>query len=281
MKCHGCGTEMRECHRYSICEACHYCCADCEEKVEDAAYRQLISICDCGSALQRQTPPVDDKHYVFIHVDNSNVHEGGKKKDDSCSKYNPSVRLDTKKMMDVFAKNRRVARATVYGSVSPNCPSGPSAVFKSYEEAGFEVNIHERSFLTGAEKQVDTQLVSDVTETVCSRKYVKGIIVIVSGDEDVIPAVEKGLIRKFSFEIWSWKDSLSSKLVEISRENPDLVKIFLLDRVAGEILFTVKKDQRCWFGVKCWSGLNCGYKHTQEEQDHFSKHCFTKAVEDE
>ena len=65
------------------------------------------------------------------------------------------------------------------------------------------MDIKQKSYHTGKEKQVDVQLVADVVDLVGQMK--SGTVIIVSGDSDYIPAINKALTRGWKVEVWSWE----------------------------------------------------------------------------
>ena len=135
----------------------------------------------------------------------------------------------------------KFAKAVAYFSSSS---SNESQVIGHFKKSGFTVINKPR---THKEKQVDGQISADITELVCDRSNVKGTIVVVSGDQDMIPAIKKGLQHKFQFEIWSWKDSLSREYDELRDSNPNMVSISLLDDIMEKIIFYAKS--KCKNGV--------------------------------
>ena len=87
----------------------------------------------------------------------------------------PRLRLDIGKLTDVVANNRKVAWGILYGSEPPPIDS----VWQKIRERGWKVIITQRSTFTGKEKQVDHQMVADITVLV-SGCIVKDVILIFS-----------------------------------------------------------------------------------------------------
>ncbi|KAL2669997.1 hypothetical protein Neosp_014876 [[Neocosmospora] mangrovei] len=84
------------------------------------------------------------------------------------------------------------------------------------------------------EKEVDTSLVADSVEEAvkASRRglsNIKSEFVIVSGDRDMRPAVEKIIKYGHAVHVWSWERSLSHVFRELESKNPGLVTVHLLD----------------------------------------------------
>ena len=146
----------------------------------------------------------------------------------------PRLRLDIGKVTDVVASGRDVAWGILYGSEPPPIDS----VWEKIREHGWQVVTSERSFVTKKEKQVDQHMVADITEMVSDRSVVKGKIVLVTGDADVIPAIRKGLRKNWSFDIWMWASGISKKLRTLEKQNPELLSIHELDSRLKDISFT-------------------------------------------
>ena len=135
-----------------------------------------------------------------MFVDDSNIWIAAKELVSKVRKYKTGedhrVRIDMGKLADVLADGRHIDSATLYGSVPPPIDT----VWKKKQEKGWEINCKERSSITGQEKGVDTQLAVAVTKTALKTPHEKrGTIIIVTGDADVIPALDEVLEE----EIWT------------------------------------------------------------------------------
>ena len=193
--------------------------------------------CSCGKILEPIKPLVPDEH-VFIYVDDSNMWIEGKKlaaknADLKCVE-DPRLRLDIGKVTDAVANGREVAWGILYGSEPPPIDT----VWEKIRESGWKVKTSKRSSFTNKEKQVDHQMVADITTLVSDRGVAKGKIVLVSGDADVIPAVKEGLRKKWSFEVWTWNSGTSKALTKLAKDNPELLTIHPLDSHLDDISFT-------------------------------------------
>ena len=200
-------------------------------------YENKMRCSSCSESLEPIKPPCEDNDHVFIYVDDSNMWIEAKKL--AANKLNlkcvedPRLRLDIGKVTDVIANNRKVAWGILYGSEPPPIDS----VWQKIRERGWKVITTQRSSFTGKEKQVDHQMVADITELV-SGCIVKGKIVMVSGDADMIPAISKSLQMKWSTEIWMWGNGVSNALKQLAEENPGLMSINILDSRLEEVTFT-------------------------------------------
>ena len=139
----------------------------------------------------------------------------------------PRLRLDIGKVTDVVANGRNVAIGT---SANRLC--------LAENNGGWKVITTERSTITNREKQVDHQMVADITALVSDRSVTKGKIVIVSGDADMIPAINESIKMKWSTEIWMWEGCISSALKKLADEKPGFVQINTLDSSLEEVTFT-------------------------------------------
>lgn len=146
----------------------------------------------------------------------------------------PRLRLDIGKVTDVVAMGRDVAWGTLYGSEPPPIDT----VWRKIRDRGWKVITTKRNPFTRKEKQVDHQMVADITALVSDRSVAKGKVVMVSGDADMIPAVNESLKMKWSIEIWMWESSISNSLKKMAEENPQLMNISKLDSKLEAVTFT-------------------------------------------
>ena len=209
----------------------------CQCFADKMFYDNKMRCSSCSESLEPIKPPCEDNDHVFIYVDDSNMWIEAKKL--AANKLNlkcvedPRLRLDIGKVTDVIANNRKVAWGILYGSEPPPIDS----VWQKIRERGWKVITAQRSSFTGKEKQVDHQMVADITALV-SGCIVKGKIVMVSGDADMIPAISKSLQMKWSTEIWMWGNGVSNALKQLAEENPGLMSINILDSRLEEVTFT-------------------------------------------
>ena len=193
---------------------------------------------------------VEEKENVWIFVDDSNIWIEGKKLRAKMqglkSEEDPRARIDIGRLTDFAAmKTRKVVKGTLYGSEPPAIDT----VWKKIREKGWTVpDPKRRSMVTGKEKKVDAQLVADVTELACrsNREIKPGTIIIISGDADATPAIEKVLkYQPWKVEVLMWESAISSDLKHYVKNNqgkyPDLDKRFqvkFLDEHLDSLMFT-------------------------------------------
>ena len=141
-----------------------------------------------------------------ILVDNSNAYIEGSKfsarqkgvarvAGDIKAPQDPSWRLDFGKLLSVLANDRDVEAAILVGSRPPKNDS----VWSAAEAQGFRVITHDRD-ARNREKAVDTELVAQGTEIICSSAE-PIVLVIVSGDRDFLPLVNLAHRRGHSVEM--------------------------------------------------------------------------------
>ena len=110
----------------------------------------------------------------------------------------------------------------LYGSESPQIDS---VWEKIRSHKNWSVKTKKKSYLTHKEKEVDAQLLVDVTEIACTTPVSeRGTIVLITGDADMCPAVEK--ITEYdgwTVEIYMWEDSLSGRLKKLSKKNESVI----------------------------------------------------------
>ena len=76
------------------------------------------------------------------------------------------------------------------------------------ENAGFTVTVHDRS-VSGGEKAVDTELVAQGTEIICTAGEAMDLAIL-SGDRDFLPLVTMAQKRHWTVEMWAFKNSFNS-----------------------------------------------------------------------
>ena len=134
---------------------------------------------------------------VWVFVDDSNIWIAAKQLTSRVKHLKTSedhrVRIDVGKLTTVVAAGRPVAQGFLYGSEPPPVDT----VWEKIHSQHFEVNTYRKSQITRKEKQVDAQLVADITErAIITPEFERTTIIVISGDADVLPAVKKVLKYK-------------------------------------------------------------------------------------
>ena len=107
-----------------------------------------------------------------------------------------------------MANGHSVAQGFLYAAEQP----AVDTVWQKIKECGWKVpQPKKRSVLTRKEKGIDTQLVADITEMACTTpKEQCTTIVIISGDANVMPAIQKVLKYKgWKVEVYMWESAMS------------------------------------------------------------------------
>lgn len=152
---------------------------------------------------------------VVVVVDNSNIFIEGQKfsarqkgvdkgPNSGRDAQDPSWRIDFGALLFEVASGRAVTAAILVGSRPPQNDS----VWGMAENAGFTVTVHDRSF-SGGEKAVDTELVAQGTEIICTSDEPMDLAIL-SGDRDFLPLVKMAQKRDWTVEMWAFKNSFNS-----------------------------------------------------------------------
>jgi len=149
---------------------------------------------------------------IVIIVDNSNIFIEGQKysaKSKGITKSNPndrdpqdpSWRIDFGRLLSAVADGRDVHQAILVGSRPPQNDS----VWQAAKDSGFEVTVHDRNS-QNEEKAVDTELVAQGTEVICTTGEIMDLAIL-SGDRDFVPLVSVAHRRKWQVEMWAFKNA--------------------------------------------------------------------------
>lgn len=160
----------------------------------------------------QQMPMTKSKEVVVI-VGNSNVfieEQEFSAKEKGCESpsgqreaQDPSWRIGFGKLLWEVASKRVVEHAILVGSRPPQ----NDQVWKMAEDSGSEVTVHDRS-PAGTEKAVDTELVAQGTEVICTSDNVMDLAIL-SGDRDFLPLVKMAQKHKWQVEMWVFKSSFN------------------------------------------------------------------------
>lgn len=171
----------------------------------------------------------------LILVDNSNVFIEGRKfsarkkgllKDpmDQRDPVDWSWRIDFGSLLKQVANGHRIIKAILVGSTPPPNDS----LWSAAASQGFEVKTHKRSFSTGEEKAVDTELLASGLKILYKHPH-PAILKLLSGDRDFIPLVESAYEEGWETELWGFSASISNELSQT------VSRVQLLDSVFDQI----------------------------------------------
>lgn len=145
-----------------------------------------------------------------IIVDNSNIWIEGKKysaklkgvTSDTGDKNidDPSWRIDFGNLLSTISEGNNIKQAILVGSRPPVSDS----IWNAAKEKGFSVTVHDRN-LAGKEKAVDTELVAQGTEIICTTEAC--ILKLLSGDRDFIPLINIATKRGWETEMWAFTNA--------------------------------------------------------------------------
>ncbi len=171
-----------------------------------------------------------------VIIDNSNVWIEGQKHSakgkgqtkssprdkDICD---PSWRIDFGKLLSEVAEGQKIIKAILVGSRPPQNDS----VWVSARKYGFEVIVHDRNS-QGKEKSVDTEIVAQGTELVCTEPQ-PAVLKLLSGDRDFIPLINIATKRGWETEMWAFSNAFNYSGEMAQSVN----KIKPLDRIFASI----------------------------------------------
>jgi uncharacterized LabA/DUF88 family protein len=145
-----------------------------------------------------------DNSNIFIEGQKLSARRKGVPKSDPNDKdpCDPSWRIDFGALLNHLAGGRKILNAILVGSRPPKNDS----VWEAARVKGFEVILYDRS--GGEEKAVDTELVAQGTEIICSIGA-PNVLVIASGDRDFIPLVKVAHRRNWEVEMCAFSSSFS------------------------------------------------------------------------
>lgn len=114
----------------------------------------------------------------------------------------PSWRIDFGQLINTVAGELLVSKAILVGSRPPKNDS----VWNAAKSQGFEVIVHNRSN-TGKEKAVDTEIVAQGTQIVCTEQ--PAVLKLLSGDRDFIPLIKIANGRGWETEMWAFSNAFT------------------------------------------------------------------------
>jgi uncharacterized LabA/DUF88 family protein len=117
--------------------------------------------------------------------------------------YDNSFRLDFGKVMKI-ANNEPIKVSRFYGSKPPEADS----IWKQAENAGFRLTILDRN-VRNKEKGVDASMIADIMEDMYETAQPGDVFIIIAGDADYIPAVEKLHGKNFEVHVLFWDHAAS------------------------------------------------------------------------
>jgi hypothetical protein len=155
---------------------------------------------------------------VALFIDNSNLFIEGKKFYAKHLKLrvpqDPCFRIDIGKLCDALLRGRKLNFGKLYGSEPPSLDT----VWRKIREQGLNVSTYQRD-AKDKEKELDNALTADATEYACNRRTEgkRGTVLIVAGDRDYCPVVEKILKYDWNVEMFAFSVSINNKLKRLEK----------------------------------------------------------------
>ena len=168
----------------------------------------------------------------LILVDNSNVFIEGRKFSarkrgmlrNPMDMHDPvdwDWRIDFGSLLKTVANGHKIIKAILVGSTPPPNDS----LWKAIESQGFEVKTYERSFSTGEEKVVDTELLASGLEIILEHPH-PAVLKLLSGDRDFLPLIKRAYRKGWEAELWGFSSSISHELAEMVSRVHELDLVF-------------------------------------------------------
>ena len=149
---------------------------------------------------------------IMIFIDHNNILHVFMK--------NESFRFDYLKLRKIVSNQRTVISTKTYiglePSRTPKIASGRKSFFEFLRKQKIEVITARVKILPSGkrkEKEIDVKLATDMISSAYENLY--DICVLVSGDGDFKPAIEKIISLKKKVELWSFRGTLSPRLSQI------------------------------------------------------------------
>jgi hypothetical protein len=158
-------------------------------------------------------------------VDNSNVFIEGQRyaarKNNLNDVFDVSWRIDFGSLLNEVANGHRIIAAILVGSTPPPTDS----LWGAASAGGFAVYAHKRSFSSGEEKAVDSELLTQGLKVILRHPH-PAILKLLSGDRDFEPLLRTASEEKWETELWGFKSGLSTNLMQIVNRVKPLDDVF-------------------------------------------------------
>lgn len=117
--------------------------------------------------------------------------------------FDNNFRVDFGRVLEI-ANNEPIRIARFYGSKPPEADS----IWKSAESAGFRLTILDRN-VRNKEKGVDASMITDMMEDMYEAAEPDDVFIIIAGDADYIPAIEKLHKKNHEVHVLFWDHAAS------------------------------------------------------------------------
>lgn len=195
----------------------------------------------------KNDPSLITHHGIVVGIDNSNIYIGAQ---ECASMVNPGdrkrhVRLKLQNLVRILERERSKMRGFACGS----SPPATEHVWEVYRRLGYIVDLEDRRGKD--EQRVDEGLHLWIYKALC--ELPPGVLVLATGDglkgksecDTSFPrCAMTALERGWSVEVYSWKHSLSSEWIKLTKKHPDTLTINYLDKYVNYITFVDGKHGR-------------------------------------
>lgn len=142
-------------------------------------------------------------------------------------------RFNYHKFCQLHFQNSRPIEKIMVGSTPP----AKDSFWQTMKNQGFKVITYERN--CSGEKSVDTELVVQGMEVLA--KYPTGSrLVLMSGDQDMLPLVKRASERGWIVEVWTWRNAISQTFYSCGY----LDQVYYLDDVQTECVYYQERYQQ-------------------------------------
>lgn len=160
---------------------------------------------------------------LVIFIDNSNIFKG-------FQKY--KIKADYEKLKNIITRDRKLQNVFLYeGVVYPISPEKKKWYEDLHSKSGYIVKASfDKIALNDAfEKKIDIQIAIDMVSLAYENAY--DAAVLVSGDGDFLPVVEKIKSLNKTLELWAFRYSLANAL----KDEIEVGNIYYLDDVVTKL----------------------------------------------
>ena len=163
----------------------------------------------------------------ILLIDNSNIFIGlNRFYTSNANSSRLRVRFDYIKFTKIFFDNKKQVEKILVGSTPP-----PNDNFWSFMiKKGFKVTTFERTI--NGEKAVDTELVAQGLDAI-NNYDIPGRLVLMSGDSDMLPLVQRAHDKGWEVIIWTWKDSITTSY----KKSAYIDSVLFIDDIQSDYVF--------------------------------------------
>ena len=153
----------------------------------------------------------------------------------------PRCRIHIGKLLDLALDGRPMSSGKLYGSEPPP----RDTVWNKIREQKLDVQVR-RKDSKGKEKEVDTSMTADAVEYVCLEQERNKTVIIVAGDRDFRPIVDKIFKIKpdWKVEVLAFSSSIAKPLKDIENKNFEFIELESLLQKDADTFFFIEASWR-------------------------------------